>query len=186
MTTNHDKSSLFVLNAEQPLRSLALSEDMLEALADSEVVNPPGVLSVVCEWMDLQDAHSFSIQVSNTKTCYLTSSSSRLSCLEQLPSLVAWAASNEAHCCLDINEQGSDLRIEFSRSGEKIRHYCIEDHWNTAVRTEGDWENSSSSLTNCCVAIAKEVARIAIAMNSNIEKLPAFRDWCVKCGFELT
>lgn len=187
VTNNHEKASLFVLEAKQPLRSLPLSEDMLEALADSEIVNyAPGVLSVVCDWMDLQHTHSFSIQVTNTKTCYLISSSSRLSCLEQIPSLMAWVASDEPHFCLDINEQGSDLRIEFSRLGEKITHCCIEDHWNSGVRVDGDWENSAYSLTNCCTAIANEMTRIAIAMNSKIEQFPAFRDWCIKCGFELT
>ncbi len=180
----HSERVLFELRPVRALQRARLTEDMTDALADPDVVGyAPGVLSIVCEWMDLNQTHTFVVQASSSRSYALSLSSSLLQFLEQLPQLLQW----EAQIChynflIDFNEQGSDLRIELAKEAGRIRHSCIEDHWQSASRVDGDWESSAESFRCSCNTIAQEIVHVAALMNAGIVKFPAFRDWSGKCG----
>lgn len=173
---------LFLLTQTGALPHGTLSQDMVDALNDPTVMSyAPGILSIICEWMDLNQTHNFTISASTEKSYHLDLSFSFLACLEQLPQLATWLNDAERSVYhLDINNQGFDLRVELIRIEDRIRHTCIEDHWQTATRIEGDNDITPDSLRSSCKLIVQGVAAVAAALD--IAKMPAFQDWCAKCG----
>lgn len=178
---------IFTLMPRGPLEPRPLSSDMRAALSDAGVVrHAAGVLSVVCDWMDLYHTHYFVLYANEAKSYDLDLTSSMLTCLEQLPGLADWiAATRTADYFIDMNAQGVDMQIELTKASDGIRHVCIEDRWGVAPRIRGDVLYSSDSLRSMCSTLAQEVARAAAAMNTAIHKVPVFREWCSKCGYEL-
>lgn len=185
---NSSTKSPFLLTRLRPLPTDALTQDMIDALNDPEVSGyAPGVLSVICEWIDLHKTHAFLIQVSDAKSYQLDCSSQFLSFLERLPALAGWLREVQSPVLtLDINSQGCDLRIELQRVGGCIHYACIEDQWQAANRVEGKWEIVADSLKETCKAIACEVAVVGIAACPTVAELASFREWCAKCGFDLS
>ena len=182
---NRTRYPMFLLKQRDKLLHGSPTKDMIDALKDPELtVNAEGVLSVICEWMELHNSHEFIIYTNETNY-YNTSLSTALSAfLKQMPGLIAWLAQPLLFIYnLDINQQGRDLRIELRRTKDLVDCTCVEDFWRTAVRVEGYFHNTPDSIRSDCKSIAIEIAAVAKLLDA--ASLPSFREWSAKCGHEL-
>lgn len=176
----------FSLCSETPVAQPRLTEDMLEALQDPDIsAYAPAILSILCESMAESGSHLLRISLNERPDYELTSDSSMLYVLEEVPKLVAWLSENAStRFLLDVETQGEACRIEFIRSESKVRYTIVEDHWKSGGLV-GSYSTSAEVLHTSFRRIAASTAAFAASLNSKIETLPAFRNWCEACDCEI-